>query len=285
MSAKDLLELLRVKQYVKNLLVFVPLVFSQKNLLGIYENSFNEFLAFLSFCALSSAVYIINDLRDYQKDKIHPIKSKRPLASGKISRFVAILILITLLAINLPIFYHLGLYFFIVSIAYLANGILYTYIFKNLQLFDVFSISFGYIMRIYAGAYAIDVPVSGYLFLTVFFLSLFLAFGKRRYELLYLGERSKDFKKVLGDYSVYYLDQLMVISATLTLVVYTIYVAQKGDIYLRFTIPVVVFGIFRYYHITHNLEKGEPSDDLLQDGIILLSAGAYIILLFLSITL
>jgi len=285
LSAKDIIELLRVKQYIKNLLVFVPLVFSQKDFLGIYENSFNALLAFLSFCALSSAIYIINDLVDYQKDRIHPVKSKRPLASGRVNRFTAILILISLLTINLPIFCYLGLYFSLVSTAYLANGILYTYIFKNLQLFDVFSISFGYIMRIYAGAYAIGVPVSGYLFLTIFFLSLFLAFGKRRYELLYLGEKSKDFKTVLKHYSVYYLDQLMVISATLTLVVYTIYVAQKGDIYLRFTIPVVVFGIFRYYHITHNLEKGEPSDDLLQDKMILLSAGAYIILLFLSIAL
>lgn len=282
MPIRDILQLLRVKQYVKNILLFVPLVFSQEDLGGIYNKIPPTLLAFMSFSLASSFVYVINDIIDAKRDKLHPTKKNRPIASGRIDKKTAIKIALSVVFISLWLGIPLGYWFLLTLLAYIVNGFLYSLLFKNYQLFDAFSISFSYLLRIYAGAFAINVPVSGYLFLVIFFLSLFLAFGKRRYEILLLDEKVGEFKRVLKDYSVYYLDQLMVISATLTLTVYTLYIAQSPNKLLRYTIPIVVFGIFRYYHITHNLEKGEPSEDLLQDRYILFSGLLYIFVVFLS---
>ncbi|MEO0164310.1 MAG: UbiA prenyltransferase family protein [candidate division WOR-3 bacterium] len=282
MRIRDLVQLLRVKHYVKNILVFVPLIFSQKDIPGIYQNLPPTLLAFLSLSLASSFVYVINDLLDAERDKLHPTKRNRPIASGRIGKKTAIIIAISLVILSFLFGVPLGYWFLATLLAYTINGFLYSLFFKNYQLFDAFSLSFAYLLRVYAGAYAINVPVSGYLFLVIFFLSLFLAFGKRRYEIILLGERLEEFKRVLKDYSVYYLDQLMVISATLTLMVYTLYVAQSPNKLLRYTIPIVVFGIFRYYHITHNLERGEPSEDLLQDRYIMLSGLLYAFVVFLS---
>ncbi len=237
------------------------------------------FMAFLSFSLLSSAVYVFNDLKDLERDRLHPVKRKRPLPSGEVSVPSAILIGAFLLILSLTSGYFLGWTFLLVLGAYALNNLLYTLYLKNYQLFDIFSIALGFVLRVYAGAVAIDVPVSTYLFLTIFFLALFLAIGKRRYELLLLGEDGKNHRRVLRHYSVYYLDQLMNISATLTLVVYTLYTLEVSRRGMVFTVPIVVFGLFRYYHITHNLNRGEPSDDLLSDPLILLSALSYALVL------
>ncbi len=237
------------------------------------------FLAFLSFSLLSSAIYVFNDIRDLERDRLHPVKRKRPLPSGEISVSSAVLLGALTLVLSSALGYLLGWPFLLVLGAYALNNLLYTLYLKNYQLFDIFSIALGFVLRVYAGAVAIDVPVSTYLFLTVFFLALFLAIGKRRYELLLLGEDGKNHREVLRHYSVYYLDQLMNISATLTLVVYTLYTIEASHRGMVFTVPIVVFGLFRYYHITHNLKRGEPSDDLLSDPIILLSALAYALVL------
>ncbi len=269
------IRLLRPRQWVKNLLVFVPLLFAAPSFDWMARNAPSVLLAFLSFSLLSSAIYVFNDIRDLERDRLHPVKRKRPLPSGEVPVPSAALLGILLFLLSLAAGYPLGWTFLLVLLTYALNNLLYTLYLKNYQLFDVFSIAFGFVLRVYAGAVAIDVPVSEYLFLTVFFLALFLAIGKRRYELLLLGDGGKAHRKVLRHYSVYYLDQLMNISATLTLVVYTIYTLEGAREGMVFTVPIVVFGLFRYYHITHNLKRGEPSDDLLSDPLILFSGFLY----------
>ncbi len=274
-NPRDYVRLIRVKQWVKNVLVFVPLVFAATSPEWILGHLPQTLMAFLSFCFISSAVYVFNDIKDVERDRLHPVKRLRPLPSGRISTATATVVGALFLFLSAALGYLLGKPFLLVLVLYTLNNLLYTVLLKNLQLFDVFSIAFGFVLRVYAGAVAIDVPVSAYLFLTVFFLALFLAIGKRRYEILLLGEEGKNHRKSLRHYSVYYLDQLMNISATLTLVVYTIYALSRDDFLFAFTVPIVVFGLFRYYHITHNKGKGEPSDDLLSDPFILLSGALY----------
>ncbi|NPB03547.1 MAG: decaprenyl-phosphate phosphoribosyltransferase [Thermotogae bacterium] len=278
----SILRLLRLHQWVKNVLVFVPFLFAARSTEWLLTNIWNALIAFLAFCVVSSAIYIFNDIRDLERDKEHPIKRFRPLPSGKVDIRFAISVGVTLLLLALVLSWPLGWMFGGVILLYVLNNIAYTLFLKRLQLFDVFSISIGFVLRVVAGAVAVGVPVSIYLFLTVFFLALFLAIGKRRYELLLLGKKGSVHRDSLRYYSIYYLDQIMNISATLTLVVYTLYTIEKRDMVMVLTVPVVVFGIFRYYHITHNLRKGEPSDDLLSDPYILLSGLIYVLIILLS---
>jgi len=269
------LKILRPKQWVKNLLLFVPLVFAAPSLEWLVANLPRVVIAFVSFSLLASAVYVFNDIHDLERDKLHPVKRKRPLPSGQVSVVGAIVLGLLSAVGSLLLGLRLGPTFLAVLALYALNNLLYSLVLKNWQLLDIFSIAFGFVLRVFAGAQAIDVPVSTYLFLTVFFLALFLAIGKRRYEVLLLGDEGSNHRSSLRHYSVYYLDQIMNISATLTLVVYTLYTLEGSHPMLVLTVPVVVFGLFRYYHITHNLQKGEPSDDLLSDPFILASAALY----------
>ena len=279
---KDILKLLRVKQYVKNVLVFVPLVFGRH--IQEWKNYLPDvILTFIIFSFASSSIYIFNDIMDREKDRQHPVKSKRPIASGRIKVRYALILMVILLFASLIGSLSIDIRLFIVILLFILNNLLYTLLLKKIQLLDVFSIALGYILRVYAGAIAADVVVSHYLFLTVFFLALFLAFGKRRYEIMLLEEKREHHRKTLKDYSVYYLDQLMNISATMSLIIYVLYIisTHPHDL-LVYTIPVVTFGIFRYYHITHNLKRGEPSDDLISDMWIISSAVLYIIIVALN---
>ncbi|MCX7764927.1 MAG: UbiA prenyltransferase family protein [Bacteroidia bacterium] len=273
------IQLLRPHQYVKNVLIFSPMVFGRR-----WEIWFETLIGFVLFSLAASAVYALNDAWDAKADQAHPEKRFRPVAAGTISPasaygaafFLALLSLIGAFKLN-------TLFGGIISL-YLANNLLYTFWLKRLALWDVFSIAAGFLLRVYGGGAIGAIPVSAYLFMSVFFLSLFLALGKRRYELLLQPseESATRSRQSLRGYSVYYLDQLMNISATLTLVVYTIYLMQGQFTWLRGTLPVVVMGIFRYYHLTHNLRAGEPSRDLLVDPLLLLLGGVYGGLTFLE---
>lgn len=279
---KNLIELLRVKQYIKNGLVFVPLIFSQHTFGGITENIYRVFFVFIAFCFVSSAVYIFNDIVDKEEDKHHPVKSKRPIPSNKVVLPVAISTAFVLFVASMVISFVLGIKVILVILAYIVTNILYSSYFKRYALFDIFVLSLFFLLRIYAGAVAINVNVSAYLFLAVFFLSLYLASGKRRYELLLLGEEHSKHRLSLKNYSVYYLDQLMLISSTITLVIYSLYAIDSKRSLLMLTVPIVTFGLFRYYHLTHNKQKGEPSDDIISDKVIIITAISYLFIITLS---
>ncbi len=274
------IRLLRPHQYTKNALIFVPALFAKAwpslPVVGV---------GFLLWSIAASALYMVNDAHDAPLDRHHPEKKSRPIAAGLISPTQAYLAAAFLGLGTLGGSFLLSPLWGGLLLLYGLNTLLYTFWLKNLPLWDIFSIAAGFLLRIYGGAVLAEVPVSTYLFMTVFFLSLFLALGKRRQERLLVesGEASQGRLSLRG-YSVYYLDQLMVISATLTLTVYILYLMHGPFRWLLGTLPVVVMGIFRYYHLTHQAQRGEPSRDLFADPLLLLLGGIYGILAILEMT-
>ncbi len=247
------IKLMRPKHWVKNAFVLAPLMFSKKIVeLAPLEHSL---IAFVAFSLAASLVYIINDIADAEKDKAHPQKKNRPIASGAISKQKASMLGIALIIINAVIMSCLPLMSVFIIIAYFIMNLAYSIRLKHIMLFDVFIIAFGFILRVYAGAYAILVPVSHWIFLATFFISLFLGFGKRRNELFVLSEDKIKHRPVLKNYNETLLDFFIMISATLTIITYTFYtidddtVAKFGTNNLIYTLPMVTYGMFRYLYI------------------------------------
>ncbi len=255
-----LITLLRPKQWIKNFFVFSPLVFS-----GNLTNGaaiIDATIATLFFCIASSTVYIINDYHDIEKDRLHPVKSKtRPLASGAVSKSAAVVLFCILatflfaggfmLTKALPI---IVLYFFI--------NLLYTFYLKHKPVVDIFTIAIGFVLRVYAGAMAISVEVSTWMFVTTLCLALFLASIKRKKELTGSGTAGR---KVLGQYSVELVDKYAQMSSMGALIFYSLYVLSTKPA-LAVTIPFVIFGLFRYWYTVEQLDRGEsPTDALYSD--------------------
>ena len=280
----SLLIALRPRQWTKNLAVFVGLIFSQQ--LFSLPSLERTVTAFLTFCFASSGIYLMNDLLDLEKDRHHPVKSQRPLASGRLSISWAIAAMILLgLACSAAIaaVFHLPLVpqtdnynllggsnlLFALSISfYIFIMIMYNVHLKHVVLLDVFIIAAGFVMRILAGAVVIPVHISPWLYLVTILLSLFLALGKRRNELVLLQEQAVKHRKNLKDYSLPLLDQMITIVLTATLVAYSLYTFQglTGNHHLMATIPVVLYGMFRYLYLV-NMHKGggSPEEILLRD--------------------
>lgn len=286
--------LLRPQQWIKNALVFTPWVFAARTPADLLNGLIPVVVTFAAFSLTASAVYAINDVIDADRDRLHPLKRHRPVASGVVAPATALALAAACAAMGLTLS---GLASWEVTaylVGYLVNNYVYSIWLKHVQLLDVFSLSLGFLLRVYAGAAAVDAPVSAYLFLTVLFLTLYLGLGKRRFELR-LAKTDRDGGQPVSPsgpdapstvplqpnnhrynmYSIYYLDQLMLLTATMTLVLYTMYTLIEAAPGLVPTVPVVSFGIFRYYHLTHNLDRGEPSDDLVGDRWILTSSAVF----------
>lgn len=255
-----LIHLIRPKQWVKNAFVFAPLLFIG----GIINQTYliNTCLAALLFCLASSAVYIVNDIHDIEADRQHPLKSKkRPLASGKVSISSAIILLFFLYLI-LAFSYLLQPHVILVILAYLLLNLAYTFSLKNKPVIDIFCIAIGFVFRVYAGAMAIAAPVSSWMFVTTLCLALYLASIKRRQELLKNGNMSR---KVLENYSIALVDRYAEMSAIGALLFYSLFVMSSHP-NMVITIPIVLYGLFRYWYIVENLNGGEsPTDALLSD--------------------
>jgi 4-hydroxybenzoate polyprenyltransferase len=268
MKTKTIAKLIRVPQWIKNLFVLVPLVFSM-NILHADSLKFAVF-AFFAFCMASSLVYIINDIVDRESDKMHPKKKERPIASGVISVPQAIAIAAILLVVNLVLCSQLGMYFILTNFGYILLNIFYTFYAKNVVLLDIFSIAAGFMLRVIAGAYAINVEVSSWLLLTTMFLSLFLAIMKRRSELVLTADSTHNStRKVLTNYTVAFTDQMATISAAAVIICYALYTTSQRtiDIFkteeLIFTTPFVVFGIFRYMYLVYKYDQGENTTEIM----------------------
>ena len=271
------IKLLRVKHYIKNLFVFVPLIFSMSflnlNLVG------KAVIAFIQFCLASSIIYIANDICDVEKDRAHPKKKNRPIASGEISIKKANYLEVFLIALEiLLMLLSKNIYVSITILSYLLMNFLYSFYLKKIPILDVMIIAIGFLLRIYAGAFAINVEVSHWLLLTAFSLSLFLGFGKR------YGEKNKtnsNGREVLEGYDINSLKTFMIISLSLTLVFYSLYCAAGDNILGKngiLTVPIVIFAFFRYYLILGNEEiDGDPTDVILNDLPIKVSILAYAI--------
>ncbi|GMU91779.1 MAG: UbiA prenyltransferase family protein [Candidatus Hydrogenedentota bacterium] len=273
MSANPIASLLnafRVYQWPKNLVVFGALVFAQE--LNEPAQVLRSIAAFLVFCAASSAVYILNDIADVEKDRQHPEKKDRPIASGAIGIPAAIAVMLALLGGSLAAAFLLRPLFVSTVLVYLFINLSYTFVLKKIMLIDVMAIALGFVVRGIAGAVVLDVVFSNWLVVCTLFLALFLALGKRRREIGLLEAEAIRHREVLGHYTVPYLDALMLILAGTTLLTYTIYtcspevVERTGTDKLYVTLPFVVYGLFRYLYLVHHKSGGgDPSRTLVKD--------------------
>jgi len=269
---KGLIKLIRPKQWVKNGFVFAPLVFSGEflNLSSIHST----LLAALLFCLAASAVYIVNDLKDIENDRAHPEKcTKRPLASGEVQPQSAFILLVLIYLTLTSAWFILPNVIYVIT-AYLIINLAYTFKLKNEPVIEIFIVAFGFVLRVYAGALALNVPVSHWMFITTLSVSLYLASIKRRQELIQSGIQSRG---VLAYYSVRLVDRFAEMSAVITVVFYSLYVMDKQpDLIL--TVPFVIFGLFRYWYIVETLKGGEsPTDVVIQDKQILITIFLWLI--------
>lgn len=262
---------MRPKQWVKNGFVLAPLVFSQTFLDG--EALRSALLAALLFCVASSATYVINDMHDIEHDRRHPKKSQtRPLAAGVVSVPAALILLAGLCAV-LVSGWFIAPKVMLVIVAYLVLNLAYTFVLKYQPVVDIFTIAIGFVLRVYAGAIAVDVSLSSWMFVTTLCLALYLAAVKRRQE---LSQNGTEGRKVLEKYSVSLVDRYAGMSATGTLLFYSMYVmSDKPELII--TVPLVLFGIFRYWFVVEVFDGGEsPTDALLADWQLMLTVALWV---------
>ena len=275
---KDFFLSLRPYQWSKNVVIFAALVFAKE--LGSLHHLLVAVGAFLDFCILSGAVYMLNDVVDYEKDRFHPIKKDRPIASGRLNRSFAATAGVSLyiLALIGAFFLNPDRGFFKIALAYSAVTIGYTYYFKNIAILDVMAISIGFVLRAIAGGVVLNVIVTFWLLLCTFLLALFLALSKRRHELVLLSEDASRHRTNLAEYSPYLLDQMIGVVTASCFIAYTLYTMSAETIAkfhtdkLSFTVPFVIFGIFRYLYLVHQKQEGgNPSALLYSDRPLLIS--------------
>ncbi len=254
------IRLMRPKQWVKNAFVLAPLIFS-----GLFINLASiksAIVAFVIFCLASSATYILNDYKDIEGDKKHPVKSKmRPLASGEISKRQALILMVMLYgAIMICAFFYPK----VVSVVagYLLLNVAYTFYLKHQPVLDIFTIATGFVLRVHAGAIALQVPLSSWMFITTLSLALYLAAIKRRQELMKSGVSARD---TLKKYSLNLVDKYAETSSTCAILFYSLFVmSDKPN--MVYTIPFVLFGLYRYWFIVEMEGSGEsPTDALFKD--------------------
>lgn len=279
----SVLRLLRPDQWLKNFFIFAPLIFS--------KHLFNEGYfwtaaqAFVVFALLSSTVYIFNDIADREADRLHPTKRNRPITAGRISIIQAICIAAVLLVIIALLVTRLNAKFLFVAAVYFVLNLAYSFVLKHVILVDVFIVAAGFMLRVLAGAFAINVQVSEWLVLCTLFISLFLSISKRRGELL-LVKNSDEYRgrAVLREYDVEFMDQMMTIAASGMAISYALYtVAERtisvfGTSNLIFTTVFVLFGIFRYLHLVRvRKTEDNPTHMLTTDPVTLLNVAAWFV--------
>lgn len=278
MKIKLYFKLMRVKHYFKNLLIFLPLIFS----ISFYnvENSINTFAGFILFSLVCSMVYIINDLGDIEKDRKHPKKCNRPLASGKVSKKEAYLLLFVLATIVVigNILIKANIYSIIILVVYLVLNIFYSKIFKNIPLVDVICLVIGFVLRVVYGASIINVKVSNWLYLTIISFSFYLALGKRRNEL----ETGTSTREVLKYYNIDFLDKNMYMFLTLMIVFYSMWCVDSSNIAkfgnnLIFTVPILLLVAMKYSQNIEGNSDGDPIEVLFSDKILMALVAIFVV--------
>jgi 4-hydroxybenzoate polyprenyltransferase len=261
-----LIHLMRPKQWVKNGFVLAPLVFAGQFL--NVDAVTDVLIAAILFCLASSATYIINDIQDVERDRKHPKKSlSRPIASGAVPVHMALALLAVLYAVLIAAAFWMPAVMAVIA-AYALLNVAYTFYLKHLPVVDIFTIAIGFVLRVYAGAMALSVPVSSWMFITTLCLALFLAAVKRRQELSQSGIEGR---QVLKKYTVGLVDRYAEMSATAALLFYSMFVMSARPV-LVVTVPLVLFGLFRYWYVVDAFERGEsPTDALLSDWPLLIT--------------
>ena len=289
------LRALRPHQWVKNAFVFAALVFS-KNLTRL-DAVRDSLLVFVAFSILASSIYLINDIADVERDRHHPEKRHRPIASGAVEVRTAILMAMLLGPAGLALAY-LGLNTAtgVALTVYALLNLAYSFRLKHVVLLDVFIIAIGFLIRVTAGALAIQVPISPWLLICTFFIALFLAFCKRRHELSSLGDDAVQHRGILAEYSTPFIDKMISALASLTVMSYALYtidplvVRKLGTDGLLVTVPLVLFGVFRYLYLVHQHQMGgSPTQIVFTDrgiqGIIALYVVLIVVLIYFHVHL
>lgn len=279
----------RPKQWTKNGLVFFGLIFALK--LTDPHLVLRSLAAFAVFCAASSGVYLFNDLADIENDRQHPKKMHRPLAAGVIIPAQAIALGVILFVVAIAGGFALGTTFGALTVLYIGLMSAYSVRLKHVVLIDAFVLAAGFVIRAAAGAIVVNVPISPWLYVCTVLASLFLALGKRRSELVTLSHDAKNHRKILDEYSIPLLDQLIVIITSATVMAYSLYTFSAenlpADHSMMLTIPFVLYGLFRYMYLMHlRSGGGSPEDALLGDPPLLASAvlwmGTAVVILYLG---
>ena len=267
-----MLRLLRPKQWVKNVFVFAPLVFSRQ--FQDPDKVAQSLVAFGLFCLAASVCYILNDLRDIESDRRHVYKRwSRPIAAGQVTPREA-QFMIASIAVVLAAGFAVQWETMLAISGYVALNVAYTYVLKYRPVIDIFTVAIGFVLRVYAGAVAIDVPLSGWMMITTLCLALYLASVKRRQELA--GSSGSEGRRVLEKYSVALVDRYAEMAATGALMFYSLFVMSTHQ-RLTITIPFVIFGLFRYWYVVEQQEGGEsPTDVLLYDWPLLAAVSAWV---------
>jgi 4-hydroxybenzoate polyprenyltransferase len=270
MSPRALVTSLRPHQWTKNLLVLAPLGLSKH----LFEPQplLRTLVAFVLFCLLSGVVYLVNDVADIERDRLHPRKRLRPIASGALSPRAAVVAALVLGVGSLTTAVALRPEFGVVAAAYLVLNLLYSFALKNVVIVDAISVSLGFVLRAVAGAVAIGAEFSDWLLICTILLALFLTLCKRRAEITSLNDTAAEHRRILSEYSPYLLDQMISVVTASCLTAYAVYttapdtVAKFKTTRLSMTIPFVLYGIFRYLYLVHRkAQGGSPSEILLTD--------------------
>ncbi len=277
---RGLLRSLRVHQWVKNVFVFAAICFAGR-LLDTGALS-RVVLAFIAFCLLSSSVYLVNDVLDRHRDREHPVKRKRPIASGALPVWLALVTAVLLVAGGVALCAWLSPWLLAVGLVYAAFSYAYSLALKHVVILDVMILAFGYTLRAVAGAVVIDVEISHWLLICSLLLALFLGFCKRRQELTSLDSDAATHRAVLASYSERFLDQMIAVVTASTVISYLLYAfdprvaAKLGTPYLGMTTPFVLYGIFRYFYMVHQRgEGGRPTREVLTDLPLLVNVVLY----------
>ncbi len=280
---KNYIILIRPYQWVKNIILFAGLIFGKK--LNDPEAILRAVSAFFLFSFIASCQYVINDYIDRKEDAMHPEKKHRPLASGAIEPNTALFTTVIVFSFSLTLSYAISPIFFYLVGFYFFFNLLYSIYLKHIVILDVMSISIGFVVRAIAGAVVVNVDFSHWLLLCTFMLSLYWGFGKRRGELILLNDSARHHRKILHEYSVVYLDLMLAVTATMTLMSYVLYTVSPstaqnlGTDKMIYTIPIVVYAIFRSLYIIYIKNLGHnPTKAILTDLSVLLSGFFWLVL-------
>lgn len=284
---RDLVVSLRPRQWVKNFFVFAGLIFGQQ----LFSPAvWTALAAFAIFCALSGAMYLLNDVADRERDRRHPRKRERPVAAGRLSPARAVVIALVLIAGGLGAALAISRGFAAAAAVYVALLGAYSAWLKHLVIADVLVVAFGFVLRAVAGALAIGVAISGWLIICTMLIALFLALGKRRHEVLTLGDEAREHRPILAEYSAALLDQMIAVVTASTVTAYALYtmspetVAKFHTQLLPATLPFVLYGIFRYLYLLYRRQLGgNPSELFLNDRALLVNSGLWMLTVLLII--
>ncbi len=296
-TMRALLRSARPRQWTKSLAVFLPLFFSVNEAWTLGEPQtaltfgMKAIAAAIVFCLVSAAIYLFNDLADRERDRAHPTKRNRPIASGALSPRLALAVAVILVLLGLTSAFALGITFGIVISIYLLVQVLYSARLKNVALLDVFSVASGFVLRVLGGAVVIGVPMSPWLYICAGLGSLFIALAKRRSELARAGDSAGDQRGILHTYTLGMLDQMIGIVATSAVVGYALYTFTAANLpdnhSMMLTLPFVVYGVFRYIYLVHTRDIAESPEEILISDlptilavVLWLATGATILLLY-----